>query len=92
VLGSRFIYFYIYWANSRREETLIKILIGNPEGKRQTGKTMCRWEANAKWILDEVRCERIDWNIMAQVTDEWSGFVNTVKKFWLSLKAGFLVF
>jgi hypothetical protein len=63
------------------EETLIKILIGNPEGKRQTGKTRRRWEANAEWILNEVRCERIDGNIVAQVTDGGQAFVNTVKKF-----------
>jgi len=36
-----------------------------------------------------VRCERIDWNIMAQVTDQGPAFVNTVRKFWLSLKAGY---
>jgi hypothetical protein len=81
VFGSRFIYSYIYWANSGREDTLIKILTGNPEGKRQTAKTRRRWEANAEWILNEVRCERIDWNIVDQVTYRGPAFVNLVKKF-----------
>jgi hypothetical protein len=53
VFGSAFIYSYFYWANFRIENTLIKILISNPEGKIQTGRTRCRWEANEEWILNK---------------------------------------
>jgi hypothetical protein len=77
-----------YWANPRSEETLIKILNGNREGERQTGKTRRRWETNAEWILNGVGCEHIDWNVVTQVTEQGPAFVNTVKKFSVSFRAG----
>jgi hypothetical protein len=33
---------------------LYRVLVGKPEGKRQLGRTRCRWEDNIKMDLQEV--------------------------------------
>ena len=56
---------------------------------RQIGKTRRRWEANAEWILNEVRCERIDWTIVAQVTVQGPVSVYKLKELQISLEASY---
>jgi hypothetical protein len=38
-----------------------RILMGNPEGKRQLGRPRCRWEDNIKTYVKEIRWEGVDW-------------------------------
>jgi hypothetical protein len=40
----------------------------------------CRWEDNIKMDLQEVRCEGMDWIVLAQGTDKWRALVNAVMK------------
>ena len=57
---------------------LYRILVGKHEGKRLLGRPRHRWKDNIKIDLQEVRCEGIDWNDMAQNRDRWWAFVNAV--------------
>jgi len=57
---------------------LYRILVGKHEGKRPLGRPRHRWKDNIKIDLQEVRCEGIDWNDMAQNRDRWWAFVNAV--------------
>jgi len=42
----------MYW--ERRD--VYRVLMGKPEGKRQLGRSRCRWEDNIKMDLQEVGC------------------------------------
>jgi len=37
-----------------------RLLVGKPEGKRQLGRTRCRWEDDIKMDLQEVGCGGMD--------------------------------
>jgi hypothetical protein len=54
------------------------ILVGNPEGKRPLGRPRRRWVDNNKMDLGDIGWDGMDWIDLAQDTDQWRPFVNTV--------------
>ena len=50
--------------------------MGKPEGNRQLGRTMRRWEDNIKMDLQEVGCRCMDWIGLAEDRDNWPALVN----------------
>jgi hypothetical protein len=42
------------------------VLVGKPEGKRQLGRLMRRWEDNIKADLQKVGCGGMEWIELAQ--------------------------
>ena len=52
--------------------------MGKPEGKRPLVRTRHTWEDNIKIDLQEVVCEVMDWNELAQDRDRWRALVNAV--------------
>jgi hypothetical protein len=55
-----------------------KVLVEKPEGKRQIGRPMRRWEDNFKVALREVGFGGSDWIELAKDTDRWRALVNAV--------------
>jgi hypothetical protein len=55
-----------------------RILIENPEGKRQLGRRTSRWVDNIKMDLREVGWDGMDWIDLAQDRDQWRALVNAV--------------
>jgi hypothetical protein len=47
-------------------------------GKRPLGRPRCRWEDNIRMDLREIGWGGMDWIDLAQDTDQWRAFVNTV--------------
>jgi len=45
-------------------------LLGKPEGKRTTGRPVCRWVVNIKMDLQEMGCVGMDWIELAQDRDK----------------------
>jgi hypothetical protein len=54
-----------------------RILVGKPEGKRPLGRPRHRW-VDIKMDLREVEWDGMDWIDLAQDSDRWRVFVNTV--------------
>ena len=48
-------------ARMGEEESVHRVLVGKPEGKRLLGRPRCRWEDNIKMDLQEVGCGDVDW-------------------------------
>jgi hypothetical protein len=49
-----------------------------PEGKRQVGRPRRKWEDNMKMDLTEIGWGGMDWIHLAQESDLWRIFMNTV--------------
>jgi hypothetical protein len=45
----------------KKERKACRVLTGPPEGKRELGKHMCRWEGNIKIDLKNITYEGMDW-------------------------------
>jgi hypothetical protein len=58
-----------------------RVLVGNPDGKRQLGRPRRRWENNIKIDLEEVGRGCGDWMERAQDRDRWRALVRTVMNF-----------
>jgi len=52
--------------------------VGKPERKRTLRRPRPRWENNIKIDLQEVGCEGMDWNDVAEDRDRWRAVVNAV--------------
>jgi hypothetical protein len=50
--------------------------VEKPEGKRPLVRPRRRWENNVKMDLQEVRCESMDWIVVAHDRDRWRALVN----------------
>jgi len=53
-----------------------RVLVGEPGGKRPTGRPRRRWEDNIKMDLQEVGCGGIDWIELAQDRGRWRALMN----------------
>ena len=53
--------------------SVIRVLVGKPEGNRPLGRPRRRWEDNMKMDLQEVGCGGMDWIDVAQDRDNWGG-------------------
>jgi hypothetical protein len=63
---------------------IYRILMGNPEGKRQLGRPRLRREDKVKMDLREIGWGDKDLIDLAQDRDRWRAFVNTVMNVWVS--------
>jgi hypothetical protein len=54
------------------------IMVGRPEGRRPLGIPRRRWEDNIKMDLREIGFGDVDWIHLAQDSDRWRAFGNTV--------------
>jgi hypothetical protein len=57
---------------------LIRVLVGNPEGKRPLGRPRRSWVDNIKMDLRETGFDSMDWIDLAQDRDQWRARVNAV--------------
>jgi hypothetical protein len=55
-----------------------RVLVGKPEGKTQLRIPRCIWEYDIKMEFQEVGCEELDWNELAQDRDKWWELMNAV--------------
>jgi hypothetical protein len=55
-----------------------KILVEEPEGKRQLGRRRHRWEYNIRMYVKEIGREGVDWMHLAPDRKQWRVFMNTV--------------
>ena len=55
-----------------------RVLVGKRDGKRPLGRCRHRGEDNIQMDLQEVECDVMDWNQVAQDRDGWRGLVNAV--------------
>jgi hypothetical protein len=55
-----------------------RLLVGNPEGKRQLGRPRHRWVDNIRKDLGDVECGDVDWIDLAKDRNRWRPLVNSV--------------
>jgi len=55
-----------------------KILVRKPEGMRQLGRLMRRWEYNIRMDLREIRWEGVGWIHLARDRYQWRALLNIV--------------
>jgi len=54
------------------------IFVGKPEGKKQLGRCMRRWEDNIRMDLSEGEWKVVDWIHLSQDRNQWWVLVNKV--------------
>ena len=57
---------------------MYRVLVVNPEGKRQLGRPRRRWVDNIRMDLQKVGCGYMDWIVLAQDRDRWRKLVSAV--------------
>jgi hypothetical protein len=60
------------------EKNAYRLLVGEPEEKRQLGRRRCGWAHNIKMDLLEIVSCGVDWIGLAQDRDKWRALVNAV--------------
>jgi hypothetical protein len=60
--------------------SVIRVMVGKPEGKRPLGRPMRSWEDNIMSYLQEVGCGGKD---LMEDRDGWRALVNAVMNFWV---------
>jgi len=66
-------------ARMGEERGMHRVLVGKPEGKRETtGETRRRWVDNIRMDLQEVGCGYMDWIGLVQDRDGWRTLVSAV--------------
>ena len=61
-----------------RGESIYRVLVEKPEGKKPLGRPRHRWEDNIKMDLQEVGCGGMDWIEVAQDRYRWRALLNVV--------------
>jgi hypothetical protein len=59
-------------------DSIYRVLVGRPEGKRPLRRPRRRCEYNIKMDLTEIGIEGPNWIRLAQDRVQWKAFVNTV--------------
>jgi hypothetical protein len=67
----------------RHKQSAYKVLMGEPEGKRQLGRPRQRWEHNIKMDLREIGCDGVDCIHLAQDRDQWWALMNMLMNLWV---------
>jgi hypothetical protein len=63
--------------------------VGNPVGKRQSGRPSRRWENNnIRMDVKETGWEGVNWILVAQDRGQWWALMNTVINLRVPYKAG----
>jgi hypothetical protein len=60
------------------ERKVLKVLVGNPEGKRPLGRPRRRWEDGIRMDLRETGLGGVDWIRLAQDRDRWRAVASAV--------------
>jgi len=60
------------------DNSMYRVLVGKPEGRRPLGRPRRRWVDNIGMDLQEVGCGYMDWNGLAQNRDKWRTLVSAV--------------
>ena len=60
------------------EESIYRVMVGEPEGKRPLGRPRRRWKDNIIMDVQEVGCGSMDWIELAQDRDRWRALVTVV--------------
>jgi hypothetical protein len=60
-------------------ESVYRVLVWKPEGKRPLGRPRRRWENNVRMDLQEVGCGREDWIGLAKDRVTWRALVDAVR-------------
>ena len=66
-------------AISTINQSVYRVLVGKPEGRRPLGRPRHRWEDNIKIDIQDVGSEGMDWIDLAQERDKCRALVNAVK-------------
>jgi hypothetical protein len=62
--------------STRGTKDAYRVLVGEPEGKRQRSVPRLRWEDNIKIGLRKMGWGGMDWISMAHDKDQWRALVN----------------
>jgi hypothetical protein len=65
--------YHVTFVLHKDKQSLYRILVGRPEGRRPLGRPRRRWENNIKMDLQEVGWEGVDWIDMARDMGQVAG-------------------
>jgi len=66
------------WHVWRQIRGAYKVLVGRTEAKKPLGRTSGRWDYNIKLHLRQVGWRGMEWTDMADDSESWWSFANTV--------------